>query len=69
MQIAVRPQLLTPQAAAEFLGMSEGTLAVWRCARRYNLPYVKVGRSIRYDLNDLIGFLESRKVHSSGVAR
>ena len=62
MHSEIRPQLLTPQAAAEFLGMSAGTLAVWRCTKRYPLPYIKVGHTIKYDLADLIAFLESRKV-------
>ena len=43
MHTAVRPQLLTPQAAAEFLGMSAGTLAVWRCTKRYDLPTSRSG--------------------------
>jgi len=41
--------------------MSVGTLAVWRCTKRYDLPYIKVGHTIKYDMDDLIAFLESRK--------
>lgn len=66
-----KPQLLNPVAAAEFLGLdSAGTLAVWRCTKRYDLPYIKVGHKIMYDVADLIAFLESRKVrriHTSEV--
>jgi len=61
MHTLVRPQLLTPLDAAEFLGMSVGTLAVWRCTKRYDLPYIKVGHTIKYDMHDLIAFIESRK--------
>lgn len=57
-----QPELLDPHAAAKFLGMSAGTLSVWRCTKRYDLPYIKVGRKIKYDMADLLAFLEARKV-------
>ena len=41
-------ELLTPAQMARLLGVSVGTLAVWRCTKRYPLPYIKVGRSVRY---------------------
>lgn len=53
-------QLLSPQQAAEYLGISEGTLAVWRCVGRYDLPYVLVGRRVRYKLAHLDAWLERR---------
>lgn len=63
MQNVIQPQLLDPAAAAAFLGLaSPGVLAVWRCTKRYNLPYIRVGAKIMYDRNDLVAFLESRKV-------
>ncbi|HZR31199.1 MAG TPA: helix-turn-helix domain-containing protein [Terriglobales bacterium] len=63
MDTSLKPQLLDPLAAAEFLGLdSAGTLAVWRCTKRYDLPYIKVGHKIMYDVADLLAFLESRKV-------
>lgn len=60
--ISVKPQLLTSDQAAEFLGVTPGTLAVWRCVARYKLPYVKIGRNVRYEESDLREWLESRKV-------
>lgn len=55
-------KLLTPRAreAANILGLSEGTLMVWRSTGRYNLTYVKVGRRVMYKLSDVIQFIESR---------
>ena len=50
--------------AADFLGISPGTLVVWRCMKRYPVPYLKVGRKVLYDVDDLVAFLESRKVGS-----
>lgn len=61
--------LLNPKAAAEFLGVQEQTLAVWRCTGRYSLPFCKVGaRMVRYRLADLEKFLADRVVTSTGQA-
>jgi len=56
------PQLLDEAAAAALLGVSRATLAVWRCTHRYNLPFVKVGRLVRYRAADVAAFIESRRV-------
>jgi hypothetical protein len=58
-----KPQLLNNAQAADFLGVSPTTLTTWRCTRRYDLPYVKVGGLVRYQEADLLAFIESRKVH------
>ncbi len=54
--------LVTPEQTAEMLGVSVGTLGVWRCTRRYPLPFVKVGRSVKYKLADLERFVERRTI-------
>lgn len=54
--------LLTNKEAAEYLGVASNSLAVWRTTKRYPIPYVKVGRLVKYRLSDLETFLESRKV-------
>jgi excisionase family DNA binding protein len=54
------PELLDARQAAEVLNVSEGTLAIWRSTKRYALPYVKVGRKVRYRRADLIAWLEKR---------
>lgn len=51
-------KLLTRKEAADFLGLSEGTLAVWKVTKRYPLPVIKVGRLVRYRESDLIAFLD-----------
>ena len=51
---------LTTEDAAKFLGVTAGTLNVWRATRRYPLRYVKVGRKVQYRLSDLEEFVESR---------
>ena len=57
-------RLLRARQAAEMLGLSPQTLALWRCRRNNghtapDLPWVKVGRrSIRYRLSDLKKFID-----------
>ena len=54
-------KLLTPKQAAEYLGVKENTLAVWRSTKRYDLPFVKIGRSVRFDIRDLEQFIQSNR--------
>jgi predicted DNA-binding transcriptional regulator AlpA len=61
-----KPQLLDNSKAAEFLGVSPTTLTTWRSTKRYDLPYIKLGGSVRYDQSDLLTFIESRKVRVAG---
>ncbi|MFC1552196.1 helix-turn-helix domain-containing protein [Candidatus Latescibacterota bacterium] len=53
-------RLLTPDEAAAILGVSPQTLAVWRTTKRYPLAFVKVGRLIRYRIEDIKLFIDSR---------
>lgn len=57
-------RLLSREEAAQFLGVSKGTLEVWACTKRYDLPYVKVGRLAKYWLSDLHAFAQGRKIES-----
>lgn len=53
--------LLNDIQTAKILGLkTHKTLAVWRCNKRYQLPFIKVGRLIRYRAGDLKQFLASR---------
>lgn len=52
--------LVDEREAAEILGLSPGTLTVWRSTGRYGLPFVKVGRNVRYRKSDLDAWLENR---------
>jgi excisionase family DNA binding protein len=54
------PEIMTPQQAADYLGVSTGTLSVWRCRRSYPLPFVKVGSKVCYRKSDLVTFIEHR---------
>jgi predicted DNA-binding transcriptional regulator AlpA len=54
-------KLLTEQEAADLLTVSPGTLSVWRCTRRYDLRYLKIGRAVRYRESDILEFIASRE--------
>lgn len=61
-QAATQNPLLLPKETADFLRTTVGVLSVWRCTKRHPLKYVKVGRSVRYRLEDVLAFIESRTV-------
>ncbi|WP_232733510.1 helix-turn-helix domain-containing protein [Vibrio sp. HA2012] len=54
--------MVNRKSAAEYLGVSEGTLAVWASTGRYQLPFIKLGRKVMYSIEALDAFLESRTV-------
>ena len=58
-----KSDLISADDAAEFLGVSPGTLSVWRSTKRYFLPFVKVGHLVRYRRSDLSDFIERRVVN------
>jgi len=59
--------LLTPFEVATYIGVSENTLSVWRCVGRYEIPFVKIGRLVRYKRTDLEVWISSR-THASSTA-
>ena len=61
-------ELLDEKQAAERLTVSPGTLAVWRSTGRYNLPFVKVGRMVRYRLSDLDAWVDARARETGATA-
>ncbi len=52
--------LLDEKETGLFLDTAPGTLSVWRSTGRYNLPFVKIGRNVRYRRSDLVAWLEKR---------
>lgn len=61
--------LLTIREAAEYLAVSVSTLYGWVWQRR--IPFIKMGRALRFDPHDLAAFIEAnkqlpRKVSNSG---
>ena len=48
----VNPSYMTTREVAAFLGLSAGTLCVWRCQGK-GPSYYKVGSTVRYEMDDL----------------
>jgi excisionase family DNA binding protein len=55
----VQPRLVTVREAADYLSVSVSTLYGWVWQRR--IPFVKVGRALRFDVDDLKKFVEGNK--------
>lgn len=51
--------LLTPREAAKALSICEKTL--WSLSKRGELPAVRIGRAVRYDVADLQVFIDRQK--------
>ncbi|MGE4053099.1 MAG: helix-turn-helix domain-containing protein [Piscinibacter sp.] len=58
------PALLTPRQAADLLQVPTSTLAVWRSTGRVQLPYLKLGRHVRYRRDDVERWLREHEVRS-----
>ncbi len=59
---AVGKRLLTAREAAAYLGLAEDT--IYKKARLRELPSVKVGRSLRFDLRALERFVEQNTIET-----
>ena len=55
----LRRPLLTVQEAARYLSVSVSTVYGWVWQRR--IPFVKIGRAVRFDPRDLEAFIEASK--------
>ena len=54
--------LLTTTEVALMTGLSVPTLATWRSRRVSRLPFLKVGRRVKYSLGDVLAFLDAARV-------
>ncbi len=59
---AVGKRLLTTREAAEYLGLAEET--VYKKSRLRELPSVKVGRSLRFDVQALERYVEQHTIQT-----
>lgn len=59
------PDKLTSKQAAEYIGVTPGTLEVWRCIRKHDRPpNYKVGRKVWYYKAELDQYLAARRQES-----
>jgi len=54
-------ELMSTKKAAEYLNVSAGTLNNWRCCKSVQIPYIKLGGSVRYKKESLDAFIESQE--------
>lgn len=59
-KVSVKP--ISQKELCSFLGLSEPTVIRWRSKGR--IPYIQIGPSIRYNLDDVIKSLEVSKSKS-----
>ncbi len=53
-------RFLSIRELAEYLGIKVGTVYVWVCHKK--IPYVKVGRLVKFDLQKIEKWLEEKSV-------
>ena len=58
----VNPSYMTTREVAAFLGLSAGTLCVWRCQGK-GPSYYKVGSTVRYEMDDLEAWKNANVKH------
>jgi excisionase family DNA binding protein len=58
--------LLSAEEVADLTGLSMETLAQWRSQKR-GIPYLKIGRCVRYDANDVQSYLAGCRVSVSNA--
>jgi excisionase family DNA binding protein len=55
-----KKELLTNKEAAAVLGLSPETLTNSRTTGRYGIPYLKIGKNVRYRYSDLQTWLSAQ---------
>lgn len=60
--------LVDPETASRLLGVAPQTLARWRVEGRH-LPFAKIGRAVRYRIDDIHAFVAARMHASTASAR
>ncbi len=58
----LRSDLLNTEQAATYLGVTARTLEVWRCTKRHAIPYIKVGRLVKYRKAELDHWLTQQTI-------
>lgn len=59
--------MINTALAAVLLGIPAATLTKWRSTGEVNLPFVKIGRGVRYNTADLRVWIENNTHNKPGV--
>jgi hypothetical protein len=60
--LKMNAELIDRPAAAEYLGVSPGTLANWQSTGFRRVPHIKIGKRVKYRISDLNYFIEANLV-------
>jgi excisionase family DNA binding protein len=63
----LRSDLLNTEQAATYLGVTSRTLEVWRCTKRHAIPYIKVGRLVKYRKTELDHWLARQTIGANSA--
>jgi excisionase family DNA binding protein len=58
----MKTKLLKVEDLAELLNLKQGTIRQW--IRSNQIPYLKIGGSIRFDENQILSYLDSNKAQT-----
>ena len=58
--------LITPKNTSDILGVTTGTLQVWRSTGRYNLSYIKIGGKVMYKRTAVMAFIDAQSMDHTG---
>jgi hypothetical protein len=58
------PHFTNEDETARLLGLRVKTLRNWRQTGTEDLPYYKLGRAVRYDLDEVVAWAKSRRFTS-----
>jgi excisionase family DNA binding protein len=53
---------MTTFEAAKIIGVKPQTLISWRCTKKESVPYYKIGRKVFYKKQDILEWVEQRRV-------
>lgn len=60
----LQQRLMSPVEVAALLDIKVETLCSWRYTKKQVIPYVKVGSRVRYEYDEVVRFIKSRKIDS-----
>lgn len=67
--VVEKPEYMSTQTAAVYMGLKPQTLSAWRCSGRYCLPFLKVGRKVLYKKTDVDTWMSERTRTSTSSER
>ena len=61
MNLTIEKRYLGIDEFSKYMGVTKGTLYVWVCRRK--IPYLKVGKLVKFDIRRIDSWLKERQVN------